>query len=82
MPNLVASDLCYYGCMGNAKVTQAGRLAALIGNVIFIVWILFNGLDSDWKGTPVEMASAGMLILLLILNSFLLLAARRNRRGV
>lgn len=49
------------------------RWAALAGNVLFIFWILFNGINEGFKGTVVEKVSYTALMLLLAVNSFLLL---------
>lgn len=47
------------------------RFVAVAGNVIFILWMLFNAMDEP-RGTSVEVVSVSFLILLLILNIVLL----------
>jgi len=49
------------------------RYAALFGDVVYILWLLYNGIDEGFKGinTVQGLAATGM-ILLLILNIALL----------
>ncbi|MCB9358025.1 MAG: hypothetical protein H6506_04235 [Calditrichaeota bacterium] len=48
------------------------RKLAIAANVLFVLWIFYNGLNEGWKGTPPEIASYVGLALLLLLNSYLL----------
>jgi hypothetical protein len=45
--------------------------AAIIGNAVFVLWILYNGMDEGWRATPVQLASYVGLMLLLALNTVL-----------
>jgi hypothetical protein len=45
----------------------------LIGNVVFALWILINGIDEGFKATPIQAISYLILITLLIINSILIL---------
>jgi hypothetical protein len=45
---------------------------AIFGNVIFIIWIIYNGIDEGFSGTPVQIASYLGLTLLLLLNIFII----------
>jgi hypothetical protein len=49
------------------------RYAALFGNVIYILWLLYNGIDEGFRGinTVQGIAVMGMMVL-LILNIVLL----------
>jgi len=58
-------------------LTDLLSIAAIAGNVIFILWILFNGINEGFKGTRVEKVSSITLMGLLAVNAFLLI---RNRR--
>ena len=49
------------------------RYAAIAGDVVFILWVLRNGIEDRFRGTPVEMASFMGLTVLLLLNAALLL---------
>ncbi|MGI8950904.1 MAG: hypothetical protein ACR2FN_04885 [Chitinophagaceae bacterium] len=49
------------------------RYSAIIGNIIFLLWGLFNAIDEGFKGTLPEKFSYVGLSVLLIINSFLLL---------
>lgn len=46
---------------------------AVIMNILFVLWILYNGINENFQGTPVEKASYLALMLLLATNAFLLL---------
>jgi len=49
------------------------RNAAIAGNVLYVLWMLRNGLEVGFRGRPVEVASIAGLIVLLALNTVLLL---------
>ena len=53
-------------------------IASLIGNILFILWISYNGLKEHFRGTVNEKLSYFGLMILLIINSFLIL--RKNQR--
>ncbi|CAN5445387.1 hypothetical protein BH09BAC6_BH09BAC6_26990 [soil metagenome] len=61
--------------MQNKNLIAFFRYAAIFGNVIFVLWILFNAMNEAFKATLVEKFSATGLIGLLVLNCYLLLAA-------
>ena len=48
------------------------RKAALAGDMLFVLWILFNAMDSGFKGTRIEILASIILIFLLILNGYFL----------
>ncbi len=41
---------------------------ALLGNGLFLLWILYNGINEGFQGTVVEKASFAALLVLLVLN--------------
>ena len=49
------------------------KYCAVAGNVLFILWMLYNGMDEGFRATPYQLASYLGLTLLLLLNSVLLL---------
>jgi hypothetical protein len=49
------------------------RRLAIAGNLLFVLWILYNGMNEGFKGTPPEIVSYIALVLLLGLNTLLLL---------
>jgi hypothetical protein len=53
-------------------------IASLVGNILFMLWISYNGLKEHFKGTVYEKLSYFGLMILLIINSFLIL--RKNQR--
>jgi hypothetical protein len=58
--------------MKDNPIFQLLRLAALAGNALFILWLLYNGIDEGFRATPYQLMSYIGLTLLLILNSILL----------
>jgi hypothetical protein len=52
------------------------RYLAVAGDVAYILWIVRNGMESGFRGTPVEVVSFVGLIVLLALNAGLLLPWR------
>lgn len=52
-------------------------LIAIIGNILFVLWILYNGINEGFQGTTIEKFSYITLMGLLAVNAFLLI---RNRR--
>jgi hypothetical protein len=49
---------------------------AIAGNLIFILWILYNGINEDFSGTLIEKLSYLGLMGLLSVNSYLLVEQR------
>ena len=58
--------------MNTQKLISFLKYAAISGNVIFILWILFNAMDEGFNGRLIEKLSAIGLIGLLMVNCFLL----------
>ena len=53
------------------------RLLTIIGNILFIFWIVYNGIDEGAIGVNrVEAAALTCLVILLVLNTVLLLRRR------
>ncbi len=46
--------------------------AAILGNVLYILWITYNGMDEGFSGTMVQKVSYVGIISLLTLNAVLL----------
>ena len=53
----------------------------IAGNLVYILWIVRNGIDEAFRSTAVELVSMTGLIVLLGLNALLLWDARRDRSG-
>ena len=51
---------------------------AVVGNALFVAWLLFNAIDDGFRGTLPEMVSALALIALLALDSALLIRGRQG----
>ncbi len=54
------------------SLSKVLRYCAVAGNVLFILWMLYNGMDEGFRATPYQLASYLGLTLLLLLNSVLL----------
>lgn len=52
------------------------RRAVIVGNSLFILWILFNGMDEGWKAKPRQIATYIVLIALLLASSYLIAKSR------
>lgn len=52
--------------------------AAVAGNILFVLWILYNGINEGFQGTLIEKVSYITLTALLATNAFLLLSGRRQ----
>lgn len=55
----------------SALLTAIATLTTLV-NVLFFLWILYNGINEHFAGTPLEVFSYIILMLLLLINSALL----------
>ncbi len=51
---------------------------AIVGNILFVLWILYNGINESFQGTTIEKISYITLMGLLAVNAFLLLRKTRN----
>lgn len=58
--------------MRRSDVIKLIKILVTAGNIIFILWILVNGINENFSGTRVEVVSSIGLISLLILNTVLL----------
>lgn len=67
--------------MKNEKspLTELISLLAIAGNIIFVLWILYNGINESFQGTMIEKISYVTLMELLSVNAFLLIRNRRQQ---
>ena len=49
---------------------------AVAGNLMFVLWMFYNGMDEGWKATPMQLISYLGLTGLLAVNTFLILGKR------
>ncbi len=54
------------------------RHVAIAGNILFVLWILYNGIGEGFRATRPEIASCIGLIVLLVLNSLLRIGLNRR----
>jgi len=54
------------------KALAALKVLAVAGNGLFILWMLYNGIDEGFRASAYQLASYIGLTLLLLLNSVLL----------
>ena len=59
--------------MKNISIYNLFKYLAIAGNVLFILWVTYNGIDEGFSGTLVEKVSYVGLMLLLVLNTVLIL---------
>ena len=59
--------------MKNITLSTFFKYLAIAGNVLFILWVTYNGIDEGFSGTRVQIASYVGLMLLLVLNTVLIL---------
>lgn len=59
--------------MQNKSIIYLLRYAAIAGNIIFILWISYNGIKEGFRGTLPEKFSYVGLMGLLAINTFFLL---------
>lgn len=60
------------------KTINLLRILAIAGNALFILWVIFNAMDSGWKGTLPQIFSSIILVVLLLFNIFYLLNQPRR----
>ena len=66
--------------MQNTNLNFLLRFAAISGNVLFILWVTYNGINEGFRGTvPQKMSYAGLMCLLL-LNCYLILAKSKPKQ--
>ncbi len=51
---------------------------AIAGNILFVLWILYNGINESFQGTTIEKISYITLMGLLAVNAFLLFRKTRK----
>ena len=59
--------------MKNISLYNLFKYLATAGNVLFILWVTYNGIDEGFNGTLVQKVSYVGLMLLLVLNTVLIL---------
>ena len=62
----------------NNTLTNVLSWAAVVGDILFALWILVNGINEHFQGTLPEKVSYITLMGLLTVNAFLLLRSKRT----
>ena len=62
----------------NSPVIKLLSWLAIAGNILFVLWILYNGINESFQGTMIEKISYITLMGLLTVNALLLI--RKNRK--
>ena len=62
----------------NSPIIKLLSRLAIAGNILFVLWILFNGINESFQGTTIEKISYITLMGLLSVNALLLI--RKNRK--
>lgn len=58
--------------MNKTYIYKILKYLAIFGNTVFVLWILYNGIDEGFKGTPIQIVVYLALISLLILNTVII----------
>jgi hypothetical protein len=56
----------------NSSIYKTIKYLALAGNALYILWILYNAVDSGFQDKPVQIVALTGLLILLILNILLI----------
>ena len=59
--------------MNKNNIMEIIKYLAVTGNILFILWILYNGINEGFQANLIEKISYFSLIGLLCVNSFLIL---------
>jgi hypothetical protein len=68
--------------MLNKQFVALLRVAAISGNILFILWVTFNGLKEGFSGTIYQKLSYIGLMGLLLINSFLILSKPTKQASI
>ena len=60
----------------DSKIMELLSFAVIVSNILFVLWILYNGINEGFQGTTIEKFSYITLIGLLAVNAFLLIRQR------
>ncbi len=63
-----------------SPLTVLLSLAVIAANILFSLWILYNGINEGFQGTTIEKFSYVALMGLLAVNAFLLFRNLRQQR--
>ena len=64
--------------MFNRRFLDFLKNVVITGNIILILWVLYNGINEGFDGTRAEIFSYIVFIILLAVNSFLLIKGRHK----
>jgi len=56
----------------DSEIYNLVRYLAIAGNIMLFLWILYNGINESFQGTPLEIISYIGLMIVLFVNAFLL----------
>ncbi len=62
-------------------ITELLSWAAIAGNILFLLWVLYNGANEGFRAPLKEVISYMAFIALLILNSVLLIRKERKKES-
>lgn len=61
------------------EIKKILTVLAVIGNIIFMLWITYNGINEGFEGTLPEKVSYVGLMGLLVINTILILSVRSRQ---
>lgn len=62
---------------GSGSILNLIKVLTIAANIIFVLWILINGINESFQGSMIEKISYISLMGLLSVNSFFLIRSRR-----
>ena len=65
---------------GKSPIIELLSLLAIVGNILFVLWILYNGINESFQGTTIEKISYVALMGLLAVNALLLISNQRQQK--
>ena len=63
----------------NPTLLKLLSFATVAGDILFVLWVLYNGINEGFKGTTIEKLSYITLSVLLLVNAFLIIRNYRQQ---
>ncbi len=64
--------------MSDKEMLKLFKRMAIVGNILFVLWLVFNGIDEGFQASPLQKLSYLTLITLLLVNAWLLAKNSRD----
>ena len=63
----------------NPTLIKLLSFATVAGDILFVLWVLYNGINEGFKGTTIEKLSYFTLSVLLMVNAFIIIRTYRHQ---